>query len=142
MHAKISAVKGHDAVLVKDLLRELLAAAVRVPCVLLGLVHAKGHRRKEHELGVLTLIKVASGESRVVLGTFDHIKQRECRLVLGRVVDAHLDTAVAHLFHELFKFLWSIAQYGYVALVGGGELDLIFFRSLRAKHHRRAQSQR
>ena len=101
--------KSHDAVLVKDFLREFLTAAVRVPGVLLGLVHTKRHGRKEHELGVLALIKVARGESHVVLGAFDHIKQRERRLVLGRIVDANPDTAVAHLFHELFKFLWSIA---------------------------------
>ena len=101
--------KCHDAVLVKDLLRELLAAAVRVPGVLLGLVHTKRHGRKEHEFSVLALIKVARGKSRVVLGVFNHIKQRKRRLMLGRIVDANLDTAVAHLFHELFKFLWSVA---------------------------------
>ena len=101
--------KCHDALLVKDLLRKLLAPAVRVPCVLLGLVHTKRHSRKEHELGVLALIKVARSESRVVLGAFDHIKQRKRRLVLGRIIDANLDTAVAHLFHELFKFFWSVA---------------------------------
>jgi len=59
LHTEIFAVKSHDAVLVKDLLCKLLATAVCVPGILLGLIYTERHRRKEHKLGVLALIEIA-----------------------------------------------------------------------------------